>query len=876
MKVLRSILTLALLVLAAVSITAPAHSDTAVSRRIVLRGTNSPSPEQRRLALVIGNSHYGPPFDLKNPENDARAVGDALRTRGFDVTLVLDVSRDSLRNAINDFGRDVGSGGGNTVALLYYSGHGMEVNGKNYLVPIGFTPPPSVDDLDDYAYPVQRALDKLADARAQVSVVILDACRNNPFSDARAWGGKGLAKIETQGMYIAYATAAGSVASDNSDAANGLYTQELLRNLVVPGLNIHQVFQKTRSGVYEKSGRQQWPYVYDGLLSDDFFFSGKPVEQIDTFAHLRLSGTDADSIIAVDGAPQSKPTIDLDLGPQTTKSVKVTVTKPGFRAYTATVQLNRGVQTDLVVALDPLPIAPPAPQIDTIAHLRLNGVAQNAAISVDGSPQSNSAIDLDLKENRTRSVKLEVRQAGYKNYSATVLLKRGVETDIDIAMDPLPPPPAPVDTNAHLRIKGFPDGATVLVDGVPQSSGLVDVDLGDKKNRSITVSVTAVGYKPFSKSVKVSRGDKTDVEVRMDALPPPPAPVAPVQPPAPDPIIDTKAHLKITGLPPGAVLVVDGKQQSSGNVDVEMGDKKNRTVNLTVNVPGYKPYEATVKLVRGAEAALNFSMDPLPTPPAVQPAPVAPPTVAPVAPSPGAPAVNDPRVGTIKKNRMDGAEMVFVPAGPFTMGTDSGGAFKNADPMHKVNLDGYWIYRYPVTNEQYTKFCRATNRIVADIKMGSSSPNAPAIMVTWDDANAYAIWASALLPTEAQWEKAARGTDGRTYPWGNDWDTNKCVNGNKATHAMPVGSCRSGDSPYGVSDMAGNVWQWCNDYYDADYYSKSPADNPQGPESGTEHVIRGGSFTNNYSKWFTTFGRSSDIDGSSTKDRGFRCVVPAF
>ncbi len=249
---------------------------TAVNRRIVLAGNTSPTPGEHRLALVIGNSHYGGLYTLKNPENDARAMAETLQSVGFTTTLLFDATRESLRDTVHQFKSDIVKSGPHTVALLYYSGHGMQIVGKNYLVPIGFNVPANAEDMDDYAYPAQKALDEMQDAQAMVNVVILDACRDSPYSAKKSWAGKGLARVETTGIYVAYATAEGATASDNPNGTNGLYTQELLANMKTPGLNIHQVFQKTRKAVFEKSNHEQYPYVYDGLLSDDFYFDGLP------------------------------------------------------------------------------------------------------------------------------------------------------------------------------------------------------------------------------------------------------------------------------------------------------------------------------------------------------------------------------------------------------------------------------------------------------------------------------------------------------------------------------------------------------------------------------------------------------------------------
>ena len=131
-------------------------------------------------------------------------------------------------------------------------------------------------DLDDYAYSVDKAVDAMRGANAQVDIVIRDACRANPFeSGTRALGDKGLAPLQTQGVYISYAAADGQTASDNLGGTNGLYTQELLKNLAQPGLNIDQMFKQTRLSVWKLSDGKQTPYVYDGLFSDDFYFKGQ-------------------------------------------------------------------------------------------------------------------------------------------------------------------------------------------------------------------------------------------------------------------------------------------------------------------------------------------------------------------------------------------------------------------------------------------------------------------------------------------------------------------------------------------------------------------------------------------------------------------------
>ena len=158
-------------------------------------------------------------------------------------------------------------------------------------------------------------------------------------------------------------------------------------------------------------------------------------------------------------------------------------------------------------------------------------------------------------------------------------------------------------------------------------------------------------------------------------------------------------------------------------------------------------------------------------------------------------------------NPLDGAELVWIPEGPFTMGGLAG------NDAHTVSLAGFWIYKFPVTVGQYRQFCESTQRQMPSPPKWGWIDNHPMVNVSWYEALAYAKWAETRLPSEAEWEKAARGTDGRVLPWGNDFDTAKCQS-DRDLHGFPgttpVGFFPGNVSPYGARDMAGNVWQWCS------------------------------------------------------------------
>jgi formylglycine-generating enzyme required for sulfatase activity/CHAT domain-containing protein len=221
---------------------------------------------------------------------------------------------------------------------------------------------------------------------------------------------------------------------------------------------------------------------------------------------------------------------------------------------------------------------------------------------------------------------------------------------------------------------------------------------------------------------------------------------------------------------------------------------------------------------------------------------------------------------------IDGAVYVYVPAGKFIMGSETGA--DDEKPAHEVTLDAFWIMQTEVTNEQYKKCVDAgacTKPSTPDwgaSMFWSNFGQDPVVNVTWSQVSAYAKWAGGRLPTEAEWEKAARGPDGNIYPWGKDPPNDELLNfdGNNET-TTEVGQYQAGKSYYGALDMAGNVWEWVADWYDVGYYQSSPPENPTGPASGQYHVVRGGSWYNN----------ASDVRSSSrSQGLGDRFSVVGF
>lgn len=297
-------------------------------------------------------------------------------------------------------------------------------------------------------------------------------------------------------------------------------------------------------------------------------------------------------------------------------------------------------------------------------------------------------------------------------------------------------------------------------------------------------------------------------------------------------LVPFQARLEVRSIPMGCTLLLDGKPKKmvEGGIMVNPGKHK-----LELRKDGYLSKTKVVEVSRGKKISILLEL----------------------------------------KRKGDGPSgMVFIPAGTFLMGSSDKNS--NESPRRNVFVDAFYIDRQEVTNAEYRKFLKKTGRLAPDFlddpDMGKS--NHPVVGVNWEDAAAYAKWVGKRLPTEAEWEKAARGVKGIIYPWGNTFDAKKTNASGKKDgyfYTAPVNKFKGGISPYGVLNMSGNVWEWCADFYQDDYYTTAPKKNPKGPSTGALRVIRGGSWDNGPSQHRTS-NRSAADTYTARYDLGFRCA----
>lgn len=333
----------------------------AEQRRVEVNPRNTYQSAEHRIALVIGNANYRV-GSLRNPVNDARAVAAALRELGFEVDEKTNLSFQEMGRAVNRFGQGIRR---DSVALFYYAGHGLQVQGSNYLVPVDA----EIQDEGEVQFNTVNAglvLAKMEDAKNPMNIVILDACRDNPFRGfKRSSGSRGLAKMDApMGSIIAYAASQGKTA-DDGPGKNGLYTESLIRQMKAPGLKIEEVFKRVRAEVQSKSGGRQVPEETTQLVGDFYFARGSMVVEEPpapsavrepTTGKLTVKSNVGRARVYIDGAYEGEEPVSVILKPGT---YSIILKKAGYPDAAEKVRIEAGGTKTISIVMekpDPQPV----------------------------------------------------------------------------------------------------------------------------------------------------------------------------------------------------------------------------------------------------------------------------------------------------------------------------------------------------------------------------------------------------------------------------------------------------------------------------------------------------------------------------------------
>jgi formylglycine-generating enzyme required for sulfatase activity len=785
-----------------------------------------PPVSERRVAFVVGIGAYKNAPQLANPVNDARAISDSLRRLNFEVSEVYDPDFRKLSEALRAFGIKAAQA---DVAVVYYAGHGVQVGRENFLLPAD-AQIERERDLVYEALSLELFLGEVAQAR-RLGIILLDACRNNPFVErlsrslaisSRGPPSAGLARVDNvpRNTLVAMATKADQTAEDGS-GGHSPFAQALLNNLDKPGLELSLFFRSVRDDVLRATGNQQEPYVFSSLGAEPFFFHPRPPNR----------------------PPQIGAILPLE------------------------VRDNAGPT--------PLPIPKPTDPDQDPLTIRVLGLPRSGEIRVEGrlvTPGTAYSVDrfVTATYKPTGSA-----QGDVGTFDFLVDDGRGGNAlgSLPITVIPSNRPPV-AEPRRRLRIytgaigvapPTDPDGdkLTVTVQALPRGLvrfGLTPIRVGDRlqpEQLPVLVYVPEPGFSgpagSFQYLVDDGRGGRTEGMLDIDVMDPVEAATQMAEAAvwerlgSTGRLEDVETFLRLY---PTSYLATTAQRRR----DELMAQTRAASQPAPVQQAPALPV---------AQAPLRVTSN-FPTPASEQPKqPEKLAALQPVAPSSDASAQQRrdlamvlPPVTPAPPTSADRVfqdcdaclPMVRVPSGTLMMG--QGAKDPSAAPVHKVTLRAFALSQYPVTVGNWNA-CHADGGCGTPPRMVGAQDDTPLYNVSWDDTQAFLAWLSRRtghtyrLPTEAEWEYAARADTATRYWWGDNPGTAlaNCVGcgGSQDPRApLPAGTYKP--NPFGLYDMLGGVAQWVQDCWFPNY-SNAPGDgSARQTPSCMKRVLRGGGF----------------------------------
>jgi formylglycine-generating enzyme required for sulfatase activity len=817
----------------------------------------SPIYKEKRVAFVVGIGGYQNAPKLANPQNDARRMAAALRDLNFEVDERIDPDFLTFTRALREFGIRAQTA---DAALIYYAGHGVQVDRVNYMLPVDARLERERDLLYQ-AVPLELMVGEAAGAR-KVGIVLLDACRNNPFSDrlsrgmtvaGRATGtAKGLARVDQvpSNTVVVLATKADQIAEDGS-GENSPFTEAVLAHFKVKGLELSLFFRSVRDTVLRATGNRQEPYIFSSLGAEPWYFNPRPPNrppELAPIAALEVADSAGPTPLAL-----PKPT-DPD---QDELRVRVTGLPRGgeIRAGEKVVAVNDVLTLDRYAALTFKPDGSRTGKIGTFDFLVEDGR--------DGSALGVLPITV-VASNRPPVVE-RPRKAVILPGALAIVQPTDPDGDpLLVTVTALPTrglvrgPNGVVQVGDKLKPQDLPALVFAPDPGASGAIGAFRYKVEDGRGGAAEASVEIEIAKTDDASSLVSE-QAVWARVRDSGS-----------------AADLDAFLRLF---PGSRFADEARARRGPLVakqeEVRSADARPAAAPP---VPEAKPPSPG----RSPTAAAGSSEPAMPPNPAATSPPKAegkpPPKEADVQV-----AVATPPSGLAPKQPDGGAFqdcsgcpwMVTVPRGVFLMGSGSDDPW--ASPHHKVSIKQFALGRFPVTVAEF-KECVEAGGCRSMPRMAVAEDRTPLHGVSWDDAQQYLLWLSNRtgkkyrLPTEAEWEYAARGNTTTRYWWGNEAgiglaNCSDCLPAQDTRAPMPVGSFKP--NPFGLNDMLGGVAQWVEDCWLPNYQG-APADgSARELRNCSKRVLRGGSFRSDKTT-IAAFARNSYDASVRYITNGFR------
>jgi formylglycine-generating enzyme required for sulfatase activity len=821
---------------------------------LFLGSADAAAADEKHIALVIGNSAYRNAEELPNPRNDARAVGEALERLGFKVDTELDLTQANLQTVLREFGYQAEVA---DVAVVFYAGHGIQVSAENYLLPVDAMLRRERDLIYE-AVPLTVVMEEVAQAR-RLGLVIVDACRDNPLADRlrQALGvrsglvGTGLARMENvpSDTMVAFSTRPGEIAVDGL-GQHSPYTEAFLRHLEEPGLELTLLFRKVRDTVLELTAQRQEPRTYDALGAEPFFFKQprpnqlpqiakiQPIEVRDTAdaaplgipspsdpdgdrLNIQVTGLPRDGTVAVEGRAVM---IGDVLSPH--QLAGATYTPSGRFTGDAgplafLVRDDQGGVAIGSVTINVIPSNKP-PVVAAQQMLRLPAIPLNIEppVDPDGDPLTITVAAVPERGEITRGGRaVAVGEVLTGDELAELVLELGAEGARGIfAFEVTDPEGATATSTLPINVPAFDLPAEPKVRGsASEQPPAVESKPQDEVSSSRTTEQAAPAPGPVAAQVPEQAVEH-----------PPPSSIAP------DYVARRASNIRaepstsasrVATVAEGRTLRVLRKVEGREWYEVETGEGVKGYIYADLVEPVEAPQE------RGHETPAEH-------------APAQAPAVQQTAQLTGR------NLAALPHRCEFCPELVAIQGGSFVMGSDLG--HPSERPAHNVIVKPFAIGKYEITSVQY-QACVDAGACKAQPDVGGAGADTPMFNLSWSDAQDYVAWLSQVsgepfrLPTEAEWEFAARaGTDSRFW-WGDEIGVGNanCQNcGGLYDSSSPANIASFRPNPFDLYGMNGGVMEWVADCW-SEGYKGAPTDGSAWVQEGCDHrVLRGGSWRN--------------------------------